>query len=450
MIKDKGMRTFFIIWIGQFASRIGTAVTRFALLIWAYEQTDSATTVALLGFFAFIPMIAVSPFAGVWVDRLDRRKVMGLADVGAGLTTAGVLLLYATGNMQIWHLYLAEALSGIFEAFQSPAYTAMTTQLLPKEQYARATGMRSVAEDGAHIFAPFVAGLLLRSIGIHGVMILDLITLLLAVVTLATTSVPRLASIHSDDSTEVRGRFWSEMRVGFQYIWRRPGLMGLMLIFTGINFIDALTWLSIFPVMILARSGGNELALASVQGALGLGGVLGGLFIAVWGGPKRKIHASLSGAALSFLLGGLLLAVGRSVTTWMLASWIAMIFVPFISSSNQAIWQTKVDPAVQGRVLAVYGMVRHSLVPAGMLLGGLLADAWLEPAMTQGGSLAILFGPLVGTGPGAGMALLFAVTAVLGAAISLSGYLFPSVRHIEGDLPDYEHDVPVVAAMQPA
>jgi MFS family permease len=450
VIKDKGLKTFFTVWIGQFASRIGTAVTRFALLIWAYEQTDSATTVALLGFFAFIPMIVVSPFAGVWVDRMDRRKVMWLADVGAGVTTAGVLLLYATGNMQIWHLHLAEALSGVFEAFQGPAYTAMTTQLLPKEQYARATGMRSVAEDGAHVFAPFVAGMLLRWIGIGGVMILDLITLLLALVTLATISVPRLAGTQIDDGSEVSSRFWAEMRVGIQHIWRRPGLLGLMLIFTGINFIDALTWLSIFPVMILARSGGSELALASVQGALGVGGVLGGLIIAVWGGPKRKIHASLSGAALSFLLGGLLLAVARSIPAWMLASWVAMIFVPFISSSNQAIWQTKVAPAVQGRALAVYGMVRKSLVPAGMLLGGVLADAWFEPAMMPGGSLADLFGPLVGTGPGAGMALMFAITAVLGTAMSLSGYLFPAVRHIEGDLPDYERDVPTVAVMQPA
>ena len=142
-------------------------------------------------------------------------------------------------------------------------------------------------------------------------MILDHITLLLAIVTLSAVSIPRLVDTQTAGDDETNDRFWAEMRAGFEYIWRRPGLLGLMLIFMGINFIDALTWLSIFPVIILARSGGNELALACVQGALGVGGLLGGLFIIIWGGPKRKIHASLSGAALSFLLGGLLLAVGR-------------------------------------------------------------------------------------------------------------------------------------------
>jgi hypothetical protein len=217
----------------------------------------------------------------------------------------------------------------------------------------------------------------------------------------------------------------------------------------GISFIDALTWLSIFPVMILARSGGNEIALATVQGALGLGGVMGGLYVSIWGGPKHKIHATLGGAALSFLLGGILLAVGRTLPVWALASWVAMIFVPFVFSSNQVIWQTKVSPAVQGRVMSLYETVHHSMTPLGMLLGGVLADGWFEPAMMPGGSLAGLFGPLVGTGPGAGMALMFALTAVLGCLVSLSGYLFPSVRHIETDLPDHPHMTPPKTIVHP-
>ena len=91
LLRNPGVRTFLTIWLGQFVSRVGTAMTRFALLIWAYEQTGAVTTVALLGFFGFLPYVLLSPVAGVWVDRLDRRKVMLLSDLGSGIVTACLL-----------------------------------------------------------------------------------------------------------------------------------------------------------------------------------------------------------------------------------------------------------------------------------------------------------------------------------------------------------------------
>jgi hypothetical protein len=149
------VRTFLIIWLGQFVSRVGTAMTRFALLIWAYQQTGAVTTVALLGFFGFLPYVLLSPVAGVWVDRLDRRKVMLLADLGSGIVTAALMGLYFSGGLAIWHLYAAEALTAALDAFQGPAYSAASTVLLPKELYGRAGGLRSMADDGARILAPF-------------------------------------------------------------------------------------------------------------------------------------------------------------------------------------------------------------------------------------------------------------------------------------------------------
>ena len=432
------MKIFIMIWFGQFVSRVGTAMTRFALLIWAYQQTNSATTVALLGFFAFLPPILIGPIAGVWVDRLNRRTIMLLADLGAGMMTVGMLLLFATGQLQIWHLYLAEALAGAFESFQIPAYTAATTTLLSKEQYARANGLRSMADWGARVLGPVLAGLCLTWLGIVGVMLIDVATFVVAMITLALIYIPHHTKEKSEPATEMKGQFRKEMRVGFSYIWQRPGLLGLMLIQTGIYFIDGLTYLSILPAMILARSGGNEMALASVQGALGAAGVAGGLIMTVWGGPKRKIHGVLIGAALSFFLGEMLLAVGHTIPVWIFAAGVTAIFIPCIVSCDQAIWQAKVAPEVQGRVLSVSRMVGQSMGPPGILLGGILADHWLEPAMMPNGALAPLFGGFIGAGPGAGMALMFAATAILGAVMSLSGYLFSAVRNIENDLPDYD------------
>ena len=435
----KGMKIFTIIWFGQLVSLVGTAMTRFALLIWAYEQTNNATTVALLGFFAYVPFVLVSPIAGVWVDRLDRRLVMLFTDFGAGLTTLAMFVLYLTGNLQIWHLFLAEALTGAFEAFQLPAYGAATTMLIPKEHYARASGMRSMAESGSHIAGPVLAGLALGVVDLSGVMLIDLITFVMAFITLMVVAIPspKPASEKQSDHKNT----WQEIRFGFSYILQRQGLLGLLLIFFGINLFAALTYFSILPVLILARTGGDELALATVQAALGIGGVVGGLVLTFWGGPKRQIHLVLIATALSFLAGDFLLAVGQSIFVWVAGAFMAAFFIPFIDGANQAIWQAKVAPDVQGRIFSIRSMVTTASRPLGFLIAGPVADQIFEPAMSVGGIWAPLFGWLVGTGPGAGIGLMFACTAVLGMMMGLSGYAFPAIRQVEADLPDHDRTI---------
>lgn len=445
-MKHQGMKTYFKIWVGYFAFRIGKALTRFGLLIWIYKQTNSANTVAVLGFFSFLPLFLIIPIAGVIVDRLDRRIVMLLAYAGAGLTVLGLLWLYATGNLQIWHLYLAEGLTGSFEAFQNTAFTATTGQLLPHTQYARASGLRSVSESAAEISAPFLAGFLITAVGISGVMAINILAVLIAVTTLIIVKVPKLALESTSGNISKKGagkvRFAQEVSVGFRYIWQQSGLRGLTLLYMGFNFLDGMSWVSILPVMILARSGGNEIALASVQSSLGLAGVVGGILISIGGGSKRNIHPTLLGPALSFLLGGTMIALGRNVVWWSAAAWLSMIFVPFLSSSNQAIWLSKVKPDMQGRVLSTYSTIRQSMLPIGILLGGMLAESWFEPAMMPGGALTRVFGQLVGTGPGAGMAVMFLGSAVLGGVLGLAGYLSPAVRHVEDKPKENEHNLP--------
>ncbi len=440
-IQHRGMRTFLIIWGGQLVSLLGTGMTRFALLIWAWQQTGEATTLALLGFFSYGPYVLISPLAGVVVDRLDRRLVMLFADLCAGLMTIGLLLLFTAGDLRIWHLFLAQSLTSVFEAFQIPAYSAATTMLVPREQYARISGMYSLAQSASTVLAPIFAGALLVLIDINGVMLVDVATFLIAIIALQLVRIPP-PPVTADDS-ETQGSKLKELSFGCQYIFARRGLLGLLLTFAGMNLFAALTYYSILPAMILARTANDQLALATVQGALGVGGMAGGLLISIWGGSKKRIHVCLMGAALSFLVGDLLMAVGRIVSVWMVAAFLAAVFIPFITSAERAIWQSKVAPGVQGRVFSTKGMFQQATLPIGYLLAGLLADRVFEPAMAVGGSLSDVFGWLVGTGPGAGMGLMFACTSILGMAMSLSGYLFRSVRNVEMDLPD--HTVEAIA-----
>lgn len=428
------MKQFLTVWVGQFASLIGTGMTRFALLIWAYNQTESAFTVALLGFASFIPFVIFSPIAGVWIDRLPRRRVMMLADSGAAVMTAGMLGLLLSGRLEIWHLVAAQGVAGLFEAFQLPAYTALTTQLVAKHNFARINGFRAVAEYGSQVAAPILAGALLPFIDLQGIMTADLLTFGVAITTLIIVKIP----MHRIDPEDGTGQnFWREIRTGFSFIWERPGLRGILLIFSGINFFAALTYFSILPAMILARTGSDELILATVQATLGGAGVLGGVVLSIWGGPKKKINTTLGFAAFSFLLGDFLFAIGRTPVVWVTAAALAAFCIPFIAGSYRAIWQIKVRPSLQGRVFGVQSMIQQAAMPLGYLLGGALADSWLEPAMQPGEPLAAALGWLVGTGPGAGMALMFVFTAVAGCLISLAGFLSPSIRHVEEELPDF-------------
>jgi DHA3 family macrolide efflux protein-like MFS transporter len=431
----KGMRAFTLVWAGQFVSLLGTGMTNFALTIWAWEATGVATALAMVGFFAFAPTVLASPFAGAMVDRYNRRLVMMLSDLAAGLSTAVVLLLLAADRLQVWHLYLTGAFAGVFQAFQFPAYSAAVTMMIPKEQYGRANGMIGLAGSASNIIAPMAAGVLLGSIGIRGILVFDILTFMVAIGALLVVHIPQPVS---KGAVRQGGRsILRDSVYGFRYIYNRPSLLGLQLVFFAINLTATLGFTLLAP-MVLARTGNDTLVLGGIRSAFGVGGVIGGLVMSAWGGPGRRVHGVLMGMALSSLLGNFCMGLGRGITVWAFAAFCSMFFLPFINGSNQAIWQAKVPPEVQGRVFAARRLIAQVSAPISMAIAGPLADWVFGPAMMPGGSLAPLFGWLVGTGPGTGISLIFVVTGALGIVIGLGGYAIRQIREAEDILPDHE------------
>ncbi len=435
MKRPSGMFGFTIVWIGQVVSLLGTQMSAFALTIWAYELTGSATALALVGFFFVTPMLVFSPIAGAIVDRSNRKWMMALSDLAAGMATVGVLILYLTGHLQIWHLYIANAVMGLFQAFQWPAYSAAISVMLPKEHYGRANGMMSLAESGSGIFAPLLAGAVLGIVGLGGVLLIDIASFLFAIAALVAIHVPQPPV--TQEGIRGRGNLLQEAAYGFRYILARPSLLGLQIIFLLGNFFASLSYGVLAP-MILARTGNNELAYGSVSSAGAAGGLVGGLVMSAWGGPKRRVHGVLAGWALASLLDGVLMGLGRGVPVWIVASFLGALFVPIINGSNQAIWQAKVAPDVQGRVFSIRRMIAWFVNPLALLIAGPLADFVLEPSMRTGGSLTGTFGWLVGTGPGAGIALMFIFSGLVTLLVGLGGYAVPAIREAETRLPDHD------------
>jgi MFS family permease len=416
------MKAFSLIWLGQVVSLLGSAMTWFAFTIWAWRETSQATALSTVSFFAFLPTVLLTPVAGALVDRWDRKRVMLFSDMATALATLLVLLLYRADALQLWHIYAISILAGFFTAFQYPAYTAAVTTMLPREDYTRAEAMLGLATALSGILAPVFAAALLGRIGMDGIMLVDLATFLAAFAALLVVEIPRPAA--SEVGRTSRGSLWQETLFGFGYIRQRRGLRGLAILFMAGNFFIAIGATLLAP-MILNWSGDSESLLANVQSLGAVGGVTGGALLTFWGGPKRRIHGVLLGGIGAGLLGILWLGLGRGLLVWAIGSFFFSFFEPFVESGNVAIWQSKVEADVQGRVFAA----RHLLVQipylAGILVSGPLAER----------GLGSLFHYFDGTSPeaaaGNGIAFGLALAGFGAAAVFGSGYAFASIRKVE-------------------
>jgi hypothetical protein len=295
--------------------------------------------------------------------------------------------------------------------------------------------MMSLIEMGPGVVAPLLAGALLPFIALAGVMTIDVVTFVFALMVLLIVRIPQPPRTATGE--QARGGLWQEAAFGFRYVAARPSLLGLQLVFLFGNLFLSMASTVLAP-MVLARTGQNTIALGSVQSAGALAAVAGGLLMSVWGGFQRRVHGVLLGWMLASLLGLTVVGLGRSVPVWMLGAALFMIFVPLIDGSNQAIWQAKVPPELQGRVFSARALIGSLAMPVAPLLAGPLADFLLEPAMQAGGSLSGVFGGWVGVGPGAGMALVFLLCGAGGALTGALGYLAPAVCNVETILPDHD------------
>ncbi len=436
-----GMQAFYLVALGQFVSIFGTTMTQFGLTIWTWTfvteiqpTADPATTMALVGFFNFAPEVLLGPIAGALVDRWNRKLVMIISDVAAGLATIAIFLLYNSGQLEIWHLYVAGAVTAAFKSFQWPAFSAAISTMIPKEQYTRANGILSLTESVSGILAIPLAGLLLNRIGLNGIMTIDIITFLAAVGGILVVSIPQ-PKVSAEG--EAKNNIWRDSIFGFRYILKRPSLLGLQMLFFFSNLLASIAGTLLAP-MILSRTGNDEQILSFVQGAFGAGAVLGGLILVRTGGLKRRTNGIIWGWFFGSLFGYTLLGAGRSLPFWLVVAFASSVVIVYINASNQAIWQAKVPADLQGRVFSARRMIAQIVGPVGILLAGPLADRLFEPALREGGNLTGAFAWLVGVGPGAGMALIMIICGLVIMVICVIAYRIPAIRNAEDILPDHD------------
>lgn len=432
-----------IILAGQAGSILASTMVEFALSIWVFERTNSATVLGGMTTAFTVPFLLLTPIAGAMIDRYNRKWMMLASDLLAGLGTLAILVLYLLGGLQTWHFYAVNVIIGIGTAFHWPAYSAAITTMVPKEHYGRANGMMSFVETGPGIAAPMLAGTLLPLIGLPGILAIDLVALAVAALALLVAHIPQ--PTRTAEGQEGAGSLWKEAAYGFRYILRRPSLVGFVTILFFTNFFCGFCNAVLAPV-ILARTGNDSLVLGTVRTASAISFAAGGLLLSVWGGVKRRLNGFLLGWAVYWLFGAVFFGLGRGLAAWVPLNLVSGVFAILAVTSGQALLQVKVAPDVQGRVFAARRLLTWAPDMVTPLLGGALADYYMEPAMAGGGRLAQALGGVFGSGPGAGMSVQMVVFGLLTVVTLLFGYLFPQVRNMEDILPDHDQVAPAAGA----
>jgi hypothetical protein len=416
-----GPAVFGIVWIGQLVSAVGSGLTAFALGLWVFGTTGSVTGYALIGLFAVTPRVILSPFAGVLVDRRDRRLVLLVSDIG-GLAISCVLMFLALGGrLEPWHVYVASAIGGALAAFSWPAWAAATSQLVPERHLGRAAGLGMLAQAASDVFAPLLSAGIYVAVGVVPLLALDVVSFSVSLVALA---VVRFPAVVVGAGAAVRPVI-TQLGDGWRYMRSRPELLALLAFLAMVDFGSGFIGALLAP-LVLAFDAPEGLGI--VFAVAGGGMTLGSIVMSAWGGPSRRVRGVVVGELVS---GAAFLSMGLRPELALVAAgaFVAHFIVPIVFGSNQAIWQTRVPLELQGRVLATRQMVERAMMPIAFLIAGPLVERVFQPLVHGGGGL----GQLVGDGPGRGIGLLFVVLGLAQVALAVGALGFGRLRAI--DLP---------------
>ena len=412
------VNNYLIFWFGQAVSQLGSSMSSFALTIWVFKQTGSAMSVSLLSFCSYLPYVLVSLLAGGFVDKHSKKSILIFSDTIAAIGSISIFFGIQINMLSIWHIYFINIIIGFMNAFQSPTASIVTGVLVPQGQYEKASGLNSFSSNLVTVAAPVLAGMFMALAGLKLVLLIDFLSFLFAVGTVLLVVIKEPAS---QEETTGLDKPFQGLKDGWKFLRQNKGILYIMFSMAFINFFSRLTYENILSPMILSRSGGNSTIYGIVSGVLGIGGIIGGVWVTA-GRRKNPLKMIYFSAAISFLFGDLLMGVGRNLWVWCIAGLAASVPIPFVMAGQSLILYQIVPAKMQGRIFAIRNAVQYSTIPVGILLGGYLADYVFEPFMASNYTISAILQRIVGNGSGSGMAVMFLCTGILGTFFSCLAY----------------------------
>ena len=396
---------FFTIWTGQAFSLLGSQLVSFAVIWWLTQTTGSATVLATASLVGLLPQVILGPFTGTLVDRWSRRLTMIVADSLIALATVGLAILFALGHVQIWQVYALLFVRSVCGGFHWPAMQASTTLMVPKEHLSRVQGLNQMLNGGMSIASAPLGALLLVWLPMQGILAIDVVTAMLAVIPLFFFQVPQ-PEVQLQPNGQPKTSYWQDFRAGFRYVWGWPGLMLIGIMATVINFLLTPAF-SLLPILVTRHFNGQAIQLATLESFSGIGFIVGGLILSAWGGFKRRILTSLSGL---FAMGIGCFVMGILPPNAFVLAVATMLFLgiinPIVNGPLLAAVQAVVAPEMQGRVFTLINTMAGAMSPIGLMIAGPIADKL-------------------------GVQTWFIIGGVVTGLMGLVGFFVPAVMHFE-------------------
>ena len=416
----KDLSTFYVMWLTQALSALGSAMTSFALVIWSYQQSGQALVTALLSVCSYAPYVIMSIFSGALSDRWDKKRTMLVCDAFAAVCTCMVLALLKTDRLYVWHIYLLNALNGLMNTFQQPASEVAMTLITPRERDQQVSGMMSLSGSLTTLITPALATAVLTFGGMDAVIAFDIATCAVAIGALVFfIRIPKV------EHTEQKEPVLRAARQGLAYLNQNRGILGMILFLAAINLIASM-YNAALPAMLLSREGGGTNVLGWVNTCTGAATLVGSLIVSAMPAPKKRAKTVCNCLLISMATENFLLAVGRNSIVWCVGAVLGWLTIPVMNANLYALFRSRIPMEMQGRVYSARNTLQFFTIPLGYFLGGALVDYVTEPLMAslqEGHWLITLLGP----GKGSGAALLFLMIAGAGVAVCL---IFRRNRHI--------------------
>lgn len=399
------VKKFMTIWVGEFISSIGSGMTAFAVAIYVYQQTASVTLVSLVALLAFLPMILLSPVGGILADRYDRRLMMILGD---SLSVLGLLIIFVsiqTGKGGFLLLCIGVTISSVFVSLLEPAYRATVTDLLSEDEYARASGLVQIAANAKYLLSPFIAALILTVTDIRAILLFDMATILVTVLTIS--SVRR--GIIANKPSEVTLNIFREFKEGLSSITSDKGVRGLVVLMAWMCFFIAFLQTLMTP-MVLSFADVKTLGIMESLSAVGM--LVGSVIIGIVN--IKKDYAKI--LTFSLLVAGIFMALtGTTTTIWLLVVFCMLFFttLPFVNTCADVLIRISLPNAVQGRAWGMISFLTQIGFVVAYAVCGVLADYMFEPLLAEQGPLAGSVGRLIGVGEGRGIGLMIILAGVV-------------------------------------
>ncbi|MER5646070.1 amino acid adenylation domain-containing protein [Streptosporangium sp. NPDC002524] len=420
------MARFLTFSAGQQISMIGSALVGWALPLTVLVDSGSVTQFSILAVLNLAGLL-ISPLAGAIVDRGDRRRVILLADCASAAIQAVLAGIILFGDLQLWQIYLLVISLSVASSFQRLAYNSAVPQLVPKHYLGHAIGVTQMAGGVAQLVVPLIAAGLLAWIGLGGIVAIDVVSYVFAIAVVLLVRFP--------DTLPWRPRepLTTEIAKGFSYTWNERGLRSMLVFFAVLNIFLSPLMLLVSPLVL---SFATLADVSRVSVVSGLGVLLGGLTMALWGGPPKRRFRGVLIATLAMAAGSVVVGFSPSLVTIGIGAFALTFFLTVMNSIYTTIVQIKVPYRYHGRVFALNTLVAWSTLPIGMGLVAPLGAALLDPLLVPGGPLASTVGAVIGVGPGRGIGLLYLVCA-LGMALVVAGSLrVRRLVRLDTEMPD--------------